>query len=282
MASTPATICRLALGLGVCGQTGRACPRPPQPATKREGRVTPEMSPSQGDPAGPLGDGSKVSLPGPLGPEKVQVSQPGHGHPGSPPGPRSGARGCRGPILSREAPGSGLRVGSQLGQAWETGSRRPALYHISHPTDEGGTGPREAGQPGEAWAGEGGLGLLGPGPRRHPTRPLSRNRHHLPRPTLGLSTTWALGAAAGGRPSPRELPGPWLGRTGQQRSRGRPAPGPRPSGGPTLTGSPAPARACLRGILGLLSAESAGQGAGPGRPLLGWRGGAPSPGAAAQ
>lgn len=156
---------------GACGQTGRACPRPPQPATEREGRVTPEMSPSQGDPAGPLGDGSKVSLPGPLGPEKVQVSQPGHGHPGSPPGPRSGARGCRGPILSREAPGSGLRVGSQLGQAWETGSRRPALYHISHPTDEGGTGPREAGQPGEAWAGERGLGLGSWGPGPADTRP---------------------------------------------------------------------------------------------------------------
>lgn len=67
MASTPATICRLALGLGSvwADRTGLS-----PPATEREGRVTPEMSPTRGDPAGPLGDGSKVSLQGPWGLKK--------------------------------------------------------------------------------------------------------------------------------------------------------------------------------------------------------------------
>lgn len=69
--------------------------------------MTPKMSPRQGDP-GPLRDGSKVSLQGPPGPEKVQMSQPsccpGHGHPGFPPVAALQGQGLPSPILSVKAP----------------------------------------------------------------------------------------------------------------------------------------------------------------------------------
>lgn len=97
--------------------------------------MTPKMSPSQGDP-GPLRDGSKVSLQGPPGPEKVQMSQPsccpGHGHPGFPPGTALQGQGLPSPILSAKAPRH-----QPLGRGWarrgDTGPQKPALYHIHPP-----------------------------------------------------------------------------------------------------------------------------------------------------
>lgn len=127
-----------------CGQTRQACPLQPQ---RGRGHVTPKMSPSQGDPD-PSGDGSKVSLQGPPGPEKVQMSQPGcclgHGHPGFPPGAELQGQGLPSPILSAKAP----RL-QPVGRGWarpgDVGPQKPVPVSYPPPTKATGC-PGSAGQ----------------------------------------------------------------------------------------------------------------------------------------